>query len=716
MSPATATHAPKRVLLAAPRGYCAGVDRAVQAVEHALDLHGPPVYVRKEIVHNKHVVEELAERGAIFVEEETEVPEGALVVFSAHGVAPSVHANAATRNLRTIDATCPLVTKVHVEARKFAEQGYTIVLIGHEGHEEVEGTTGEAPDSIVLVQTAEDVDTLEVADPDRVAFITQTTLSVDETTQIIERLRAKFPNITAPKSDDICYATTNRQIAVKQLARECDLVLVIGSTNSSNSNRLVEVGARARRRLAPDRQRHAGARGVAGGRRDGRHHVRRQRARGVGFGPGRLLPRAGRRGRFGAPHCRRGRPLHAPEGDPHRARGPGLSSGARPMAGGSIRRLLALASAIVFVDTMFFAAVVPILPALADEFDLSKSEAGVLTATYAAGTLLASLPSGWLAARIGPRRTVLVGVGLMSASSVALALAQEVWILDAARFVQGVGGAASWAGALSWLIGAAPSDRRGELIGTAMAAAIGGALFGPVLGGAAEAFGRGPVFALVGVAGVGLMVWALRTPAVASEKATGMREMGRALLDPRVAAGVWLVVLPGMTFGAMDVLVPLRLDVLGASAAAIAAVFLVAAGAEAVTSPIAGRVSDRVGRVLPSIVGLGASAALVALLALPDTAWVLAALVVALAPAIGILWAPAIAMLSDAAEARGVHQGFAFALTNLAWASGALIGSAGGAKLGEELGDATAYPTLAGLCLVTCALLAARRSRATAPA
>src|SRR5581483_8419472 len=240
-----ATSAPRRVLLAAPRGYCAGVDRAVQTVERALDVYGPPVYVRKEIVHNKHVVEQLAARGAIFVEEETEVPEGELVVFSAHGVAPSVHANAAARKLRTIDATCPLVTKVHVEARRFAEQGYTMVLIGHEGHEEVEGTTGEAPDSIVLVQTAEDVDRLrvpeDIPDPERVAYITQTTLSVDETAQIIARLRERFPDIRGPKSDDICYATTNRQIAVKELARECELVLVIGSTNSSNSNRLVEV-------------------------------------------------------------------------------------------------------------------------------------------------------------------------------------------------------------------------------------------------------------------------------------------------------------------------------------------------------------------------------------------------------------------------------------------------------------------------------------------
>jgi 4-hydroxy-3-methylbut-2-en-1-yl diphosphate reductase len=238
---AAARAVPRKVLLAAPRGYCAGVDRAVQAVEQALDLYGPPIYVRKEIVHNKHVVEELSKRGAIFVEEETEVPEGEMVVFSAHGVAPAVHENAARRQLRTIDATCPLVTKVHVEARKFAADGYTIILIGHAGHEEVEGTTGEAPDSIILVQTADQVEELEVPDPERVAFITQTTLSVDETAAIIERLRQKFPSITAPKSDDICYATTNRQIAVKELARECELVLVIGSTNSSNSNRLVEV-------------------------------------------------------------------------------------------------------------------------------------------------------------------------------------------------------------------------------------------------------------------------------------------------------------------------------------------------------------------------------------------------------------------------------------------------------------------------------------------
>jgi len=231
----------EKLVLAAPRGYCAGVDRAVQTVERALQIHGAPVYVRKEIVHNKHVVEELTKRGAIFVEETDEVPEGAVCVFSAHGVAPSVRAGAVERRLETIDATCPLVTKVHREAVKFAEDGYTIVLVGHEGHEEVEGTMGEAPEKIVLVQDEQDVETLEVEDPERIAFITQTTLAVDETTAILRRLRERFPNIVGPKTDDICYATTNRQAAVRQMAPKCDLLLVIGSKNSSNSKRLVEV-------------------------------------------------------------------------------------------------------------------------------------------------------------------------------------------------------------------------------------------------------------------------------------------------------------------------------------------------------------------------------------------------------------------------------------------------------------------------------------------
>jgi 4-hydroxy-3-methylbut-2-enyl diphosphate reductase len=238
---ATAPNTVEKLLLAAPRGYCAGVDRAVQTVQRALDVHGPPVYVRKQIVHNKHVVELLSERGAVFVEDVGEIPEGALTVFSAHGVAPSVRSSAQERRLQTIDATCPLVTKVHREAANFARDGYTIVLVGHDGHEEVQGTMGEAPEHIVLVENEQDVDELVVENPERVAYVTQTTLSVDETSSIIERLRERFPSITGPRTDDICYATTNRQAAVKQMAGDCDLVLVIGSRNSSNSVRLVEV-------------------------------------------------------------------------------------------------------------------------------------------------------------------------------------------------------------------------------------------------------------------------------------------------------------------------------------------------------------------------------------------------------------------------------------------------------------------------------------------
>ncbi|MFP5359767.1 MAG: 4-hydroxy-3-methylbut-2-enyl diphosphate reductase [Actinomycetes bacterium] len=231
----------KRVLLAAPRGYCAGVDRAVIAVEKALELHGAPVYVRKEIVHNKYVVETLSERGAIFVDETDEVPEGERVVFSAHGVSPAVRAAADARSLQTIDATCPLVTKVHKEAIRFARDGRTILLIGHTGHEEVEGTAGEAPEHTIMVNSPEDVATLEVADPDNVVWLSQTTLSVDETMETVRRLRERFPALQDPPSDDICYATQNRQVAVKKLAPACELVIVVGSANSSNSVRLVEV-------------------------------------------------------------------------------------------------------------------------------------------------------------------------------------------------------------------------------------------------------------------------------------------------------------------------------------------------------------------------------------------------------------------------------------------------------------------------------------------
>ena len=239
----------KRVILAAPRGYCAGVDRAVITVEKALELYGPPVYVRKEIVHNKHVVTTLQKRGAIFVEETDEVPEGATVIFSAHGVAPVVHEEARARGLKTVDATCPLVTKVHREAVRFADDDFDILLIGHEGHEEVVGTSGEAPENITVVNNPDDVVNVQVRDPEKVVWLSQTTLSVDETMETVRRLREKFPLLQDPPSDDICYATQNRQLAVRQMARDCDLMIVVGSRNSSNSVRLVEVavehGARA---------------------------------------------------------------------------------------------------------------------------------------------------------------------------------------------------------------------------------------------------------------------------------------------------------------------------------------------------------------------------------------------------------------------------------------------------------------------------------------
>ncbi|HEY0888571.1 MAG TPA: 4-hydroxy-3-methylbut-2-enyl diphosphate reductase [Nocardioides sp.] len=235
----------KQVLLAAPRGYCAGVDRAVVTVEQALELYGAPVYVRKEIVHNKHVVGDLAARGAVFVEELDEVPSGATVVFSAHGVSPAVHADARQRQLKTIDATCPLVTKVHHEAKRFAAEGFDIVLVGHAGHEEVEGTMGEAPEAIQLVEGPWDVDKVTVADPEKVVWLSQTTLSVDETMTTVAALRERFPALLDPPSDDICYATQNRQLAVKEISPATDLLIVVGSRNSSNSVRLVEVGLEA---------------------------------------------------------------------------------------------------------------------------------------------------------------------------------------------------------------------------------------------------------------------------------------------------------------------------------------------------------------------------------------------------------------------------------------------------------------------------------------
>jgi MFS family permease len=374
-----------------------------------------------------------------------------------------------------------------------------------------------------------------------------------------------------------------------------------------------------------------------------------------------------------------------------------------------VRRLVLLASAIIFTDTLFYAAIVPLLPTYAADFDLSKTGAGILAAAYPAGTFLAALPGGWLAARIGVRATVLLGLATMIAASLAFAFAPSIAVLDLARFVQGVGGALSWAGAIGWLIGASPRERRGELIGSAMAAAIVGALLGPVLGGAAAAVGPEIVFSGVAVAGAGLAVWALSTPAPVAGPRTSLRMVVAALREPRVSIGMWLIVLVGLMFGTLDVLAPLRLDALGAGATAIAATFLVAAALEAVQSPVTGRLSDRRGRLLPSLAGLAAAGVMVALLPWPDAAWLLVALVVVAAPCIGLLWSPSMAMVSDGAEDRGVDQGYAVALLNLAWASGQTAGAAGGARLGQAFGDTLPYLTLAGLCALT--LLALTRPR-----
>ena len=310
-APTPAPGVAKRVLVAAPRGYCAGVDRAVQTVERALELHGAPVYVRKQIVHNAHVVRTLESKGAVFVEETDEVPVGATVVFSAHGVAPTVHEEAKARSLRTIDATCPLVTKVHNEARRFAADDVDIVLIGHEGHEEVVGTTGQAPEHMHLVDGIEEAAAVQVRDPAKVAYLSQTTLSVDETNVTVAALRERFPLLQGPPSADICYATQNRQVAVKQIAAESDLVIVVGSRNSSNSVRLVEVALDAGAGgLLPGRRRRRDRPGLAAGRLHRRADQRRlgagdPRARRPRLArPPRLHRRAGgRRGR-GAPAVR----------------------------------------------------------------------------------------------------------------------------------------------------------------------------------------------------------------------------------------------------------------------------------------------------------------------------------------------------------------------------------------------------------------------------
>ena len=375
-----------------------------------------------------------------------------------------------------------------------------------------------------------------------------------------------------------------------------------------------------------------------------------------------------------------------------------------------MRRLLFLAAAVVFVDTMFFAAVVPLLPGLSAEFGLSKSEAGILSGSYAAGTLIAALPGGLLAARVGPRRTVLVGLSLMSITGIGFALSQDIVLLDASRFLQGVGGAFSWAGALAWLVRAAPRDRRGEMIGTAMAAAIAGVLAGPALGAAADAVGRGPMFAAVSLIGLGLITLTLSVEAPPREQ-TIVGGLGRAAGSTAVRYGMVLILVPGLLFGAIEVLVPLELDDLGASSGAIAAVFLVAAGLEAIVAPVAGRISDRRGRLAPSAVGLAASIVAAVVISLPDSALLLGIVVVVAAPWIGMLWSPAMAMMSDGAESSGVDQGLAFGIVNLGWGLGHTAGAIAIPAVADASSNGVAYGVLAALTAGTLVMLLVQREK-----
>ena len=378
-----------------------------------------------------------------------------------------------------------------------------------------------------------------------------------------------------------------------------------------------------------------------------------------------------------------------------------------------MRPLLLRACAIVFTDTAFYAAITPLLPHFEHQFELSKSAAGVLVAAYPAGTLLGAIPGGYLAARAGVRATVLLGLAMMIGSSLAFAFADSIAVLDAARFVQGVGGAASWAGAMAWVAGAAPRERRGEMIGTTMGAAVAGTLAGPAIGTLADATGVAPAFSGVAVLGALLAAWALRTPLAAPEGTSTPRELLAALRDGRVAGGIWLIAVPGLLFGTIGVLAPLRLDELGAGAAAIGAAWLGAALLETGVSPAVGRVSDRRGRLYPCLIGLSIGAGLMLLYPWPNAAWQLGGLVILTAPAVGMLWAPSMALLSDGAEALGIAQGFAFALSNLGWSIGQTAGAAASARLADATSDAVPYLLLSVICCATIAILARTRRTST---
>jgi MFS family permease len=374
--------------------------------------------------------------------------------------------------------------------------------------------------------------------------------------------------------------------------------------------------------------------------------------------------------------------------------------------------LVAFVSAIVLCDTIFYAAITPLLPTYADQHDLGKTGAGILEATYAAGTLAAAIPAGILAARAGVRATVLAGLALLGLSSFAFGVSHSIVLLDLARFLQGVGGACSWAGGLAWLVASAPAHRRGEVIGTAMGAAIVGALLGPALGALAQGVGTVPVFSLAAVVAAALAAVALRVPAPASTGAADARSLARAARERRVIGGMALVSLPGVLFAAIGVLGPLRLDELGAGALAIGATFVAASALEAISSPIVGRVSDRLGRIAPVRVGLLCAVPLLVALPRPDAAWLVAVLIILVAPAIGASWAPAMAMLADGIEARGVNVAVGFSLMNAAWGVGHVLGGAGGGALGGAAGDAAAFAVLATLCLTVALVLSRVRAQA----
>ena len=381
-----------------------------------------------------------------------------------------------------------------------------------------------------------------------------------------------------------------------------------------------------------------------------------------------------------------------------------------------MRRLFWLVAAVVLVDTMFFAAVAPLLPHYSDELDLSKTGAGVLTAAYPAGTFVGALPAGWLAIRWGVKPTLLTGLAMLGVTSLVFGFANHIVLLDAARFVQGIGGACMWAAGMAWLVCAAPTDRRGELIGAALSAAIVGVLLGPVLGGAATVLSPEAVFSSVALVAAVLAGWAWSMPGVEPEESPGVRALLRAMRRPAVMAGFWLFTLPALFAGVVEVLVPLRFDDLGVAGATIGAVFLVSAAVEAVISPLAGRVSDRVGRLGPIRVGLVAAAGVAILLPLPSSAWLLAGTVVLAFSALATFWAPAMALLSDAAEDAGLDLALAFSISNLAWAAGHVLGAGVGGAVAEATSDAVPYSALAVACAATFVGLTTLRRRAAAPA